>query len=149
KRLDRQKAFASPISVTFINTLINAKQSELARQVWLSLVTEEPPKAGEAIWNGGFERELIRLVSHFDWSLGESKYVRTSLEVERGRNSSTALKLTFTGLDTTTLNGEVAQRVVLNPGVAYRLEAYAKPSRLVTPEGPRLAIRQGGVTLAT
>ncbi len=149
KRLDRQKALASPSSISFINTLINGGQSELAREVWLSLVAEEPARTDEAIWNGGFERELIHLMSNFDWVLGESKYVRTSLEAGRGRNGSRALKLGFTGFDTTSLSGEVTQRVVLKPGVAYRLEAYAKPSKLVTPEGPRLAIRQNGVILAT
>jgi tetratricopeptide (TPR) repeat protein len=149
RHLDRQKALASPISISFINTLIIRKQPELAREVWLSLVTKEAATTSETIWNGGFERESLPSMSHFDWYLGENKYARSGLEAGRGRAGSRALRLVFTGLDTTNLNGEVTQRVVLKPGLKYRLEAYAKPGKLVTPEGPRLAIRQNNVVLAT
>jgi tetratricopeptide (TPR) repeat protein len=151
KRIDRQKALASPASESFISTLIQQRQFELARKVWLSLVVNNDAEGteGTVIWNGNFERDLLRLPRHFDWVLGENKYVRSGIENGRGRNGSRALKLVFTGNDTTTLNGEIAQRVVLKPGGAYRIECYAKPNRLQTPEGPRLAILQHVKVLAS
>jgi len=151
KRIDRQKALTSPFSDAFIGTLIKQHQLELARTVWLSLVANGASENDQApgLWNGNFERDLLRSLNYFDWNLRENKYVRCGLENGRGRNGSRALKLVFNGLDTTTLNSEIAQRVVLKPGHAYRLECYAKPYRLQTPEGPRLAIQQNGYALAS
>jgi len=48
--------------------------------------------------------------------------------------------LMFIGRDTTKINGEISQMVVLSPNVRYRLECFAKAANLITPEGPRLAI---------
>jgi tetratricopeptide (TPR) repeat protein len=151
KRIDRQKALTSPFSDSFIGTLIKQHQLELARTVWLSLVANSASENDEAtgLWNGNFERDLLRSLNHFDWNLRENKYMRCGLENGRGRNGSRALKLVFNGQDTTTLNGEIAQRLVLKPGHAHRLECYAKPYRLQTPEGPRLAVLQNGYVLAS
>lgn len=146
--VDHRKASQDPMSVQFINTLIQRKQLALAHTTWLELVGKEKLPSSEAIWNGDFELDLIQPLSQFDWILSESKYARCAIERNRGRNSSKALKLGFLGKDTTSLTSEIFQLVVLKPGFKYRLKAFAKTANLVTPEGPRLVIRAEGTVLA-
>src|SRR5581483_3902452 len=49
-------------------------------------------------------------------------------------------KIEFIGRDTTTLNEEIRQLVIVRPGAHYRIECYIKTDRLETPEGPRVVI---------
>jgi hypothetical protein len=51
-----------------------------------------------------------------------------------------SLKIEFAGRDTTTLNDEIRQLVVVQPGAHYRIECYIKSDNLVTPEGPRVVV---------
>jgi tetratricopeptide (TPR) repeat protein len=154
KTLDRRKAKQDPQCSQFINTLIGRKQFTLARATWLDLV-ESPVEGpaqndGNLLWNGGFELPpVLRSLNQFDWFLGESKFARFGFEAERGRTGPRALKVVFQGRDTTLLNGETFQLVAVTPGVQYHLECYAKAENLVTPEGPRLAVRNAGTVLAT
>jgi tetratricopeptide (TPR) repeat protein len=149
KSVDHAKASQDHVTAQFINTLIQRRQIALAHTTWLELVGKGKLPEGEAIWNGGFEMDLVRPLSHFDWNLSESKFARCALESGRGRNGSKAVKVGFLGKDTTVLSSEVFQLVVLKPGAQYRLEAFAKAANLISPEGPRLAIKKGGEILAT
>ncbi len=150
KTLDRRKAKLDPQCAQFINTLIGRKQFALARSAWLDLAGGADRSDGNLLWNGGFELPpVLPPLNQFDWFLGESKFARFGFEAERGRAGSVALKVIFQGRDTTSLNGETFQLVAVTPGVQYRLECFAKAENLVTPEGPRLAIRNAGAVLAT
>ncbi|MBI1765357.1 MAG: hypothetical protein HYR56_28410 [Acidobacteria bacterium] len=150
KTLDRHKAALDPQCAQFINTLIARKQTALARMVWLDLIGAAKPNAGNLLWNGDFELPPVaKSLSQFDWYLGESKFARFGIDAEHGRGGSRALKVIFLGRDTTTLNGETFQLAAVRPGVQYHLECYAKVEQLVTPEGPRLAVRNAGSILAT
>ena len=149
KTLDRRKLALDPLAPQFVQTLIARKQFSLARAAWLDLIEGVPAADGNLIWNGDFEMPPVaKLLSQFDWQLGESKFARFGIEAGRGRNGSKALKAVFLGRDTTQLNGEVFQLLALKPGVQYRLEAYAKTEKLVTPEeGLRLAVYSGSTQL--
>lgn len=150
KTLDPRKARQDPQCPQFINTLIGRKQFALARGTWLDLVGGAEQNDGNLLWNSGFELPpVLKPLNQFDWFLGESKYARFGFDAERGRAGSIALKLIFQGRDTTSLNGETFQLVSVTPGVQYLLEGYAKAENLVTPEGPRLAVRNAGTVLAT
>lgn len=150
KTLDRRKAAQDPQCAQFINTLIGRKQFALARAAWLDLVGGTAQSNGNLLWNGGFEQPpVFKLLNQFDWFLGESKFARYGIETGRGRTGSNALKVLFQGRDTTLLNGETFQLVSVLPGVQYHLECFAKAENLVTPEGPRLAVRNAGTVLAT
>lgn len=150
KKLDRRKAKQDPQCSQFINTLIARKQFALARTTWLELVSEAGQNDGKLIWNGGFELPpVLKPLNQFDWFLGESKFARFGFDNGHGRAGSMALKVIFQGRDTTLLNGETFQLVSVTPGVQYHLECYAKAENLITPEGPRLAVRNAGTVLAT
>lgn len=150
KTVDRRKAKQDPQCSQFINTLIGRKQFALARATWLDLVGGPEQSGGNLLWNGGFELPpVLKPLTQFDWFLGESKFARFGFEAQRGRGGSMALKVIFQGRDTTSLNGETFQLVSVTPGVQYYLECYAKAENLITPEGPRLAVRNAGTVLAT
>jgi hypothetical protein len=50
------------------------------------------------------------------------------------------LKVNFAGRDTTKLDGELKQLVVVRPGARYQLTFFARAEKLVTPAGPRIAV---------
>lgn len=147
--LDRVKAAKDPTIPQFINTLLQRKQVGLAYQAWLELADKSKLPAGEIVWNGNFEAPLMRPLSQFDWFIGESKFARITIESGRGFNNSRALKVIFTGKDTTTLSNEAFQLVVLQPHTRYRLTCLVKTANLVSPAGPKLAIKLGSNVLAS
>jgi len=147
--LDREKARQDPISVQLLNTLINQKKMLLARSTWLRLVGGESQTGEAQIWNGSFEADLMRPLSQFDWILSESKFARCTIDSNRGHTGSRSLKIGFLGKDTTSLTSEVFQVIVVKPGQRYRLEAFVRTANLVTPEGPRIAVKADSNVIAT
>ncbi len=151
--IDKRARLDSPRSPELISALINAGQMELARTVWMETMaalsaTLQPSDA--LIWNGGFEMEAVQNLDHFDWVIGQNKWARIGVDRNFGRSGERALKVAFTGLDTAQLKHEVKQTLSLKPGLRYRLECYAKPSDLITPEGPRVGIigQSGAIALS-
>jgi tetratricopeptide (TPR) repeat protein len=151
--VDRQARINSPRGPDLVNTLIKAGQLEMAKNVWVEMVTalssaSSPRMDGNLIWNGGFESDEVKTLNHFDWIINPNQYARIVIDRNLARTGSRALKITFAGLDTTTLRDQVKQMLYIKPGTRYRLECYAKSSDLVTPEGPRVAIFGQGVPIA-
>ncbi len=149
KGINRQDKLNSTKSAVFIKSLIAAGQFEPARTLWLDLVgspSDQQSPNGSLIWNGSFERDPVKNFEHFDWTIGPTEYARIGLDTRVARTGSRSLKLAFSGRDTTRINGEIKQLIVLRPGVRYLLECYAKSGDLLSPEGPRIAILgQNGV----
>lgn len=141
----------SPDAVTFISSLLEDGQPEIARQLWLETMTALTGRqnTNNQIWNGSFEIDLFKDFNQFDWSIGLSDYARIGFDKEVAHGGNKSLRIAFAGRDTTKLLGEVRQLIVLKPNASYRLECYAKAANLVTPEGPRLAILSEQVVLAT
>jgi hypothetical protein len=145
QRLDPEIRFKDARTPAFLTQLINAKQFVAAHALWLNLLGQ---RANAGLWNGGFELETPASFHHFDWRLGKTAYARISLDQRQPHAGKTALKIVFTGRDTTRVDGEIEQLLVLRPGAEYELACYAKTAELVTTLGPQAAIYHAGALLA-
>ncbi len=133
----------SPRSAEFLKSLFDARQYPAAREVWLGLanaLTGSQATLAEPVWNPGFELDTLPLFPQFDWVIQPNEYARIGFDRSETRSGLRSLRMLFAGRDTTLINGQVKQNVLLRPGARYRLECYVKTTDLVTPEGPRLAI---------
>src|SRR5262249_30748463 len=92
------------------------------------------------VWNGGFELVIVKDAGPFDWSIGRNEYARFTVDTANSRTGSRSLRVDFAGRDTTRLNGELRQMIVVRPGARYLLEYYVKADGFVSPEGPRIAV---------
>ncbi|NOT58998.1 MAG: hypothetical protein HOP19_02110 [Acidobacteria bacterium] len=128
--------------------LFEARQFAVARQIWLRLQPDATGTKSGALWDGGFENPTPLVLPHFAWALRDSNYARVGYDDGVHRSGRYSLKLLFTGRDSTTLQGEVQQRLALEPGRRYRFEAYVKSEGHVTTEGPRLVIGVRGKPFA-
>ena len=139
--MQRATLLASPESFIVLNTLIDRSQLRLAHLFWEKLMSERESQS--LISNGGFEITGLKSFEQFDWTFGRSDYARIKVESGQGHTGEHALRIDFTGRDTTRLDKEISQLLVLRPGRRYRLECYAKAENLSTPEGPRVVIADG------
>jgi Tetratricopeptide repeat len=127
--------------------LLVAEQPLVARQLWSKL---QPASANqELLWDGGFEDDGRPAFPQFTWALRDSDFARVGYDNSVHRSGESALKLLFTGRDSTVLGGEVRQRLALEPGRRYRFEASVKGDKLINTGGPQLAIvAYNGVAVA-
>jgi tetratricopeptide (TPR) repeat protein len=137
--IDRNARLNAIESAGVLNALVTASSYTIARELWVSFVTEDnaPPPL---VWNGGFEAKILKNFSQFDWTFGRSDYASVGLDKSRAHAGTQSLKVEFAGRDTTKLEDEIKQLVVVRPGARYRLEFYVKAEGLVTPEGPRVVV---------
>jgi tetratricopeptide (TPR) repeat protein len=141
--IDRQARLASvQESAAFLNALVAAGHVELARKLWLDLMGSG--QDAPLIWNGGFESGIKTGFTQFDWQMTPSSYARLSIDHRTSHEGSRALRIDFVGRDTTRLDDEIKQMVLLQAGKHYGLEFYVKTEGLVTPEGPRVVITKVG-----
>jgi tetratricopeptide (TPR) repeat protein len=145
-RIDRSFRLAAAETPLFLKSLIDSGHTVVARELWAGLWSAREPE-NPLVWNGSFETDISRNLGQFDWAIlgKESKYARLGIDRTVAHTGARALRIEFTGENTTRLDGEVKQLIALKPGARYRLECYAKSEGLVTPEGPRLAVT-GGVS---
>jgi Flp pilus assembly protein TadD len=127
----------------FINALIASNQIEIARDFFLDLAGGNG-KDRPLIYNGSFESDIQKDFAQFDWAIDRSDYAKIKVLAGQARTGSRALKIEFTGRDTTRLSGEIRQSTIFRPGARYRLECYAKADNLSTSEGPRVAVTAQG-----
>ena len=139
--LSRNAQLANAESGAFLNELIQAGGLDAARTLWMDLRgADRSAAAAGSIWNGGFESDILRDFSQFDWNIGRSEYARLTVDGSAAHTGARALRIDFIGRDTTRLNGEIRQMVLVAPGARYQLECYTKSSALITPEAPRLVV---------
>jgi hypothetical protein len=140
KEMDRSTRLSPELSKA-LGSLITRGYIEQARDLWISLISEVTDYPASAlISNGSFESEILSDFAQFDWALNPSQYARFSVDTSTARTGSNSLRIDFLGRDTTRLDGELRQLVVVRPGARYKLECYAKAEGLVTTEGPRVAV---------
>lgn len=139
-RVERNIRLQSPETGKLIDALIKAGQWELANSLWRSTIGPENESGRSLIWNGSFERLPMKNLSHFDWQLNNSNYARFGISSGNFRTGGRALRLAYLGVETTRLDNEAQQLVLLQPGVSYRLECYAKPEKLAVADGPQIAV---------
>ena len=138
--IDRDLRLASAESSAFLNSLVAANQMELARSIWSDMMGSDD---SALLWNGSFERDILKGFTQFDWQLEQSKYARVLVDTRIAHAGSRSLRVDFTGQNTTVLDREVSQRFMVRAGGRYRLECYVKAQGLVTPEGPRVVVEDG------
>jgi len=146
QKINRADRLASPESGPLITGLINAGQIDLARRVWGDIVTDRSEDLKPLVFNGGFESDPRAGLTQFDWMLASNKYARVTIDPAAAHAGSRSLRVDFNGIDTTRIDGEIAQQVLLRPGTHYRLSCFVKTSGLVTPEGPRLYVTSNDKT---
>lgn len=150
--IDRSSRLTSDESEAFINRLISMGEFEMARALWINIVVGKEELDGgyrATVWNGSFESGPAPRLAQFDWATSSSSFAAVGVE-SGGRTGSRALKIDFLGRDTTRLDGELRQIVLVRPGARYRLSFYAKTEGLITTEGPRIALedRRTGALVA-
>jgi len=140
-RIDRNARLDSMESSQFLNALIAAGQTELARNLWVELMGKQASgDSGTLVWNGSFELDILVNFAQFDWRISPSSYASISIDTNTVHTGARSLRIDFIGRDTTRLDEEITQLIVVRPGARYRMECYAKSEELVTPEGPRLVV---------
>jgi hypothetical protein len=152
--IDRNSLIDLPESPAFIDSLIAQGHLEEARGLWVGLISGAYAQPGHPlplIWNGSFESDASKGLAQFDWTIARNEYAVPSIDSNSARSGSRSLRIDFTGRDTTRLDGQVKQNLVLRPGVHYRLQCYVKTERLESPEGPRLVVtdRTSSTEIAT
>ena len=120
--IDRDSRLTSPESAAFVDTLIANNRFEEARQVWLGIVAGDKQSEGIAprISNGGFEFGVIKGFEQFDWTIARNDYAVASVDSGVARTGSRSLRIDFLGRDTTRLDGQVRQMILVSPGVRFR-----------------------------
>ena len=137
--IDRAARLASSTeSSAFLNSLIAVGELGPARALWGEVAGRD--RDSTILWNGGFESDVLKNFAQFDWSFGRSEYARFAMDTAVSHGGARSLRIEFVGLDTTQLDNEIRQLVIVKPGVRYSLECYAKARELDTPEGPRVVV---------
>jgi hypothetical protein len=135
--IPRSAVLKLPNTPVFISSMVRAGEWNLARELWVDLVGGDPNNA-PLMWNGGFESGVRRNLNQFDWQLESSQYANIKIDSSAAHSGSRALKIEFLGRDTTKLDREVIQQVVLQSGASYRLECFVKAENFDAPEGPEI-----------
>jgi hypothetical protein len=117
--------------------MIRGGEWNLARDLWLDLVGADPNNA-PLLWNGGFESAIRRNLNQFDWQIESSQYANIKIDSSAAHTGSRSLKIEFLGRDTTKLDREINQQVVLASGATYRLQCYVKADQFDAPDGPQI-----------
>jgi hypothetical protein len=141
--IDRNVLVGLSQSPEFIDSLVSQGYIEEARGLWIGLVSGAYAQPGHPlplVWNGSFESDASKTLTQFDWKIGRNEYAVPSIDSSVARTGSRSLRIDFAGRDTTRLDEQVKQTVVVHPGTRYRLECYAKTEQLNTPEGPRIVV---------
>jgi hypothetical protein len=142
KALDRQQRLESREASGFLTTMADSGRRTAAHELWLDTVdpTAGPEVRSSLIWNGGFEADISSKYPQFDWNIRASQYARITIADDVVHSGTRSLRIDFTGLDTTRIDGEIKQLVAIKAGRHYRVECYARSDNLVTPSGPRLVV---------
>jgi tetratricopeptide (TPR) repeat protein len=135
--LDRRSILSLPESGKLLDSLISAGQISLASELWRDFFGAEDQSL---MWNESFERPIRSNFAQFDWNLIQSKYAKIGVTTATARTGQRSLKISYNGVDTTTLNNEVRQLVKARPGARYTLACYVKAERLLTPGGPQVVV---------
>jgi tetratricopeptide (TPR) repeat protein len=139
--LDRRAALNLPESGKLLDSLISAGRIDLASELWRNLSGAE---SQSLMRNEGFETPIRSNLAQFDWNLSQSKYAKIGITTATTRTGQRSLKISYNGIDTTTLDNEIRQLVKARPGARYTLTCYVKAERLVTPGGPQVVVTSQG-----
>src|ERR1041385_5361733 len=143
REIDRDALLSNREAARYLDRLIAAGHIALAHDLWCTLRAsdgEGPEESTNWIWNGGFESVILVDFAQFDWSIQPSNDARISIDSRMSHSGRRSLSIDFIGRETTRLEREIQQRVLLRPGARYRLQYYVKTQDLVAPDGPRVVV---------
>jgi hypothetical protein len=140
--LDHKSRLGSADCAAMLNTLVESNHLQLARSLWTGTIAANGPDQ-QSISNGSFETDAVKGFAQFDWIINRSDFAKITITKGSAHTGGRSLRIDFAGRDTTRLDSEVKQLVVVNPRTRYRLECYAKAEGLVTSEGPRIVVTAG------
>ena len=140
RQTDRNELLRDRESGQYLDSLIAAGQVSLAHELWGALVDHESPSGPSGIWNGGFEGDILLDFAQFDWAIQPGKYAMVSIDTGIAHTGQRSLRVDFLGHETTRLEDEIKQVLLLRPGRHFRLDYYVKTENLTAPEGPRVAV---------
>ncbi len=139
RRIDRHARLAEEGSGLFLDRLIELGSVKVADQLWQELIVDAASER-PLIWNGSFESEIKAALAQFDWKLTSNSFARITLDPNVAHSGRRSLRIDFLGRDTTRLEKEVSQLILLRAGTRYRLTCFVKTRDLVTPEGPEVVL---------
>jgi hypothetical protein len=145
--IEREALVSLPEFPGFIDALVSDGRIEEARGLWVGLVGgvyAQPGHPLPGVWNGDFESDAPKNLAQFDWSINRNEYAVPTVDSTTSHSGARSLRIDFTGRDTTRLDGQVKQTVILRSGARFRLECYVKTEGLESPKGPRVVISDLG-----
>lgn len=145
-QIDRHERFRLPGGGRLIDALINVGQIELADQLWRETVSGDHLVGRQLIWNESFETPINKGLAQFDWQIGQTRYARIGVVSGTAHTGQHSLRIKYAGIETTKLETEVRQLIVVRPGARYRLQCYTRTEALVTPDAPQLAVMKPGTS---
>lgn len=129
-----------PSPKAILDKLLAAGRVPLAAKLWQQFNDREVGWGVGVIWNGGFESPLKDGFTQFDWNLQSNQRVRVGVAEGQGHSGRYGLKLAYLGKETTRLDNEILQHVLVAPGKKYQVECFVKTDKLVSPDGPHVAL---------
>lgn len=136
---DRNSRLQSPETGRIFDAFLKANHWQWADRSWRDTMADANEAGNSLLWNNGFEHSPRKGLTQFDWQLNNNNYARLTIQAG-GRSGNKALRLAYLGVDTTQLEREAQHFVVLQSGQSYRLECFARAEKLVTDEGPQIAV---------
>lgn len=140
KSIERPVLLTMPDATGFLDTVISQGQLELARDLWGYLVAEERAATTQLLINGSFERAYDPKWPQFAWKISQSKFANSVIDSTIAHTGTHSLRISFAGKDTTVLDREISQTVVVKPNTRYGLECFARTEKFVTTEGVRIVV---------
>lgn len=147
---DQQTRLLSDATPTFIDGLIAAKQIAAAHSIWAALISAPPIPIENLIWNGSFEELQSEKFQQFAWNFSPSKFANFGTSSEHVKSGKYALQISFSGVDTTRVQGNIKQFIAVTPGKKYRLECFALAQNFQSTASLEIAVinRQSAATIA-
>jgi tetratricopeptide (TPR) repeat protein len=124
----------------YIDGLISAGSVDLAYEIWSRL---RPSRQGD-LRNGGFESDILVDFAQFDWSIQPSKYAVVAIDPSIAHSGTRSLRIDYLNQETTRLENEIQQTVLLQSGARYRVHYYVRTQDLTAASGPRVAVTPKG-----
>jgi tetratricopeptide (TPR) repeat protein len=129
-----------PVTVTYVNFLVNERRYADAQTVWKSFLGAEAGGFPDRnlVFNGGFERELDPKPVVLDWKITPAAEFETARDPAVAHAGSASLRIRFLGGSNVNY-ANIEELTAVAPG-NHVLEAWIKTADLSTNEGVRLQI---------
>ncbi len=141
-KINRRVLLRDKASSAYIDGLIASGNVALAHDIWLDLVHPDSQNSGAkgSISNSGFESDILLDFVQFDWAIQPSDYARISIDSSSAHSGKRSLRIDFAGHETTKLDKEIQQRILVRQGARYRLTYYIRAAGLISEQTPQVVV---------